>query len=395
MPRSVLAQAILIAVFVAALTGLVAAGLYFGYTHVFASANDFYIPWRATRELVFNGRDPYSEAVARDIQLQLFGAVRAAGEHQYTFAYPLYVSLLLAPFTLLPYDAAQALWQSVLLMIVLAAVPLVANESRAKYLLPAVLFTLLFYPTARGLILGQMAVAAFGAVVLARWGLMQGHDRIAGAALALALVKPQESYLVVALVLVWAVARRRTQLLVAFSAVIGICLLASWLWMPEWPRAFLTGAAAYAAYVGVGSPVQVASTLFGSLADPLAWAVTLALLMWLAVTLWREARTGWPQFERLLMLTLMISQLIAIGTATTNQIVLLLPLFWLVRAMLSRALKLAALSAFLVAPWVVFAATLVGKDEQPIAFVPVTVGLLLLWLSQPLWQTRQRESEVA
>ncbi len=385
MAQNAVAKTIAAIAFVIVVLGLTAVGLYYGYTRTFASANDFYIPWRATRALAFEGRDPYSESVTRDIQIALFGAPRAATEHQFAFAYPLYVSLILAPLTWLPYDAAQAFWQATLLLIVLGVIPIIAGELTSRRLFAIMLFALAFYATARGLILGQIAIVVFAAIALAVWGAVHGHERIAGVALAIATFKPQISFLVIPLLLLWAIARGRKPLLVAFALTMSFLLAASLLWMPSWPLAFIASVNAYAGYVGVGSPVQIASTFFGPFAVPVAWLAAAGLLGWLAIATWREARHGWPQIERLVMITLIVSQLIAVGTATTNQVVLLLPLWWCARRIPSSTLLIAIFAAFVIVPWWVFFATLKGNEEQAVTFLPMTFGVFGLWLSQPLW----------
>src|SRR5207237_517929 len=145
------------------LAGGLSVAFYNNLTHSYPGANDFYIPWRASRELFVAGRNPYSAEVTRDIQIVLFGAPRRADEHQYAFAYPLPVSLLLSPLVRLPYDAAEAAWLSVCLILLLLSVAALALPARPGRLLAFLAFGVLFYPAARSLILGQFAIVVLAA----------------------------------------------------------------------------------------------------------------------------------------------------------------------------------------------------------------------------------------
>src|SRR5262249_19561710 len=155
---------------------------YNGLTHDVPGANDFYVPWRATQEFFLKGRNPYAADVTRDIQIALFGQPRLPTEHQFAFAYPLPVSLLLSPLVFLPYDAAQAVWLSLCLIVLVISLFVLAGRQRPLALAAFVLFGLFFYPSARSLILGQYAIIAFGATVVALWAIERGtrFDALAG-----------------------------------------------------------------------------------------------------------------------------------------------------------------------------------------------------------------------
>src|SRR5438105_13082408 len=122
MQRSAWTRPAMAAALLLLLAGGLSVAFYNNLTHNFPGANDFYIPWRASQALFVEGRNPYGADVTRDIQIVLFGAPRRADQHQYAFAYPLPVSLLLAPLVRLPYDAAEAAWLSVCLVLLLSAV---------------------------------------------------------------------------------------------------------------------------------------------------------------------------------------------------------------------------------------------------------------------------------
>jgi hypothetical protein len=348
-------------IFVAALS----AAMYNGITHPFPGANDFYIPWRATRALFLEGRNPYSADVTRDIQIVLFGAPRRPEEHQYAFAYPLPVSLLLAPLTLLPYDAAEAIWLSLCLMLLMLSIVALTLPATPRELLGFLAFSIFFYPAARSLILGQFAIVAWTAFTVGMVALRRGRawDWLAGAGFAISALKPQVPFLALPIVVLWAVQQRRFVLLVSGVGLFGILSALALIALPSWPLDFLESLRAYNSYVELNSPTGI---LLGDTA--LHNLVDLALLAALGAYTWKEWRAGWPHSEELIFFSLIISQLISPRTSTTNQIILLTPLvFWLKRQ--SNLRRLIGMLVLVAAPWAIFFAAIRGNEEQPAAFL--------------------------
>lgn len=65
-----------------------------------SSLTDIYPAWVGSRELLIHHRNPYSHTSLAQIQIALYGAPLDAGDHpdqECCFAYPVYVSFLLAP----------------------------------------------------------------------------------------------------------------------------------------------------------------------------------------------------------------------------------------------------------------------------------------------------------
>ena len=77
-------------------------GTYQTFTSRVPSGNDFYPRWHGTRAVLLEGRDPYSREVTLEIQEAIYGRPARESEDQVAFAYPLYISLLILPFALLP-----------------------------------------------------------------------------------------------------------------------------------------------------------------------------------------------------------------------------------------------------------------------------------------------------
>src|SRR3954447_26106939 len=82
-------------------------GIHYGAAS--AHESDLYAPWVATRELLLNGRDPFSDETTREIQLGVYGKVvdPASDSDQVAFAYPVYLILLLAPLAVVNFTTLQ------------------------------------------------------------------------------------------------------------------------------------------------------------------------------------------------------------------------------------------------------------------------------------------------
>src|SRR5258707_1637319 len=91
--------------------------------------SDLYPRWWGAHELLLHGRDPYSPAVTREIQLGYYGRVLDPNrpgdpKDEQGFAYPVYVVFLLAPTIHSPFAAVQRGVLLLLLALTAATIPL-------------------------------------------------------------------------------------------------------------------------------------------------------------------------------------------------------------------------------------------------------------------------------
>jgi hypothetical protein len=386
---------------VAVLFALDVWGTYTFLTTRVPGANDFFIPWSGARAYVLHGLNPYSEEVGLQIQIGVFGRPAQPGEDLSVFIYPFYTIFLLAPLTVLPYAWAVAIWQAFLQFSLVAALLLLLNlyhwQPAPGVMALLALWAILFYPHARGLLLGQLVIVVFLFLVLALWALTRGYDRLAGVALALTTIKPQVIFLVIPLLLLWAIGQRRWRFVGAFSLMLMVLLGAAFLALPTWLGDFIRRASAYPAYNPPSAPWVLVHFTFPTLGLAGEIALALILISGLAWAWWREARSGWASFHWTLALTFLVTNLIVPHTATTNYLVFLVPLVPLYHRLYRRTgiLGLAAVQgALLVGLWALFLATVDGRQEDAIMFLPLPLfmGVALCWgrrvLAQPLGDQR-------
>jgi hypothetical protein len=385
-----------IAALIVAIYLLLAYGAYAAFTSQIPGGNDFYPRWRGTRALVLEGRDPYSDEVTLEIQKAMYGRPAREDEDQVAFAYPLYVSLLIFPFSLLPYPVAQAFWISTLVLALLAALVLILRTAgwvpSPPQLVGLALWSVFFYPSARSLVLGQLSILVFALLALSLWATRRGRPFLAGCSLALSTIKPQMVFLIVPFLLLSSARGRQYRTLGGFLSVMAALLVITTIVLPTWIPSFLTGLTSYQSYTSIyregRSPLGVllAYMLPPEQCNLLLPVISLAVVAGL-VYVWIVSLKR-PEIEwRALTLTIVASLSLPAQTGTTNQVLLALPIVYLLaRWSASRAMRLLLPSVLLAGPWILFLLTFfVRNGEHAVMSIPLPLfTLVLLW-----WMPRE------
>ena len=363
-------------------------GTYQTFTSQIPSGNDFYPRWRGTRAVLLEGKDPYSEEVTLEIQKGIYGRPAREDEDQVAFAYPLYVSLFVLPFALLSYPLAQAFWLSALILAALAALIIILRtldwHPSPAGLAGLALWTVLFYPTARSIMLGQISIIVLALVALALWTLKLGHKTLAGSLLALSTIKPQMVFLVVPFLLLMTVRRRDHRTLAGFLCAMGILLVVSWMVLPGWMPSFVAGLSSYHSYTEIyragTSPIGylVAGLVPPYLSGPMTAAVSLGLGISLAFA-WFGAFTDRLDPSAVISYTVVATLLLPGETGTTNQVLLLLPIIaWLSGRSRQRWLVSLVASVLFIGPWALFLLTVQGDLEHPMMVFLLPIATLVM-----------------
>ncbi len=367
------------------------------FTARFPGGNDFYPRWAGARALLLEGRDPYSPEVTAEIQAAMIGLTREA-KNSFSFAFPLPVVFLFWPLVYCSYDWAQAVWMVTLQWVAVATVLglLRLERWRPSPVGLAALFlgTLLLYPVARTVILGQFTLHVTLFLVAALWALQHGHDGWAGVCLAGTFIKPQMVIFIVPWLVVWALARRRWRLIGGLLVGGGLLLLASLALFPRWPLSFLEDVQRYSQVAGGRAPLVVLMGLVWpegpkAVRYGLAGLLVLAMLrVWLRSLrdegeggLQRKTLTPAPSLPgrgglpmSAVHWAIVVSLLVPFQTGTTNQVMLLIPLFAWLRRALERRWRwwvLVGAGGLLVALWALFLGTVKGEWENPVMFLPL------------------------
>ncbi|MBN1811553.1 MAG: DUF2029 domain-containing protein [Anaerolineae bacterium] len=373
------------------------------FTSRYPGANDFASRWAGARAFWVDGVSPYSAEATRQIQMLIYGRPIPPEEEQEfdpgPFAYPFYTVFLLLPIVWMSYAWAEAVWLVVLEVCLFAGLLLTLNlydwHPPRWLLVCTAIWAFFFYPHARALLLGQFAVFVFATVALALWALKVERDILAGFCLAVSMVKPQMLFLLVPLLLWWAVRERRYRFVTSAAAWMALLLCASWIVEPGWVGAFVGQVARYPSYTAIGSPIWIIAHItfpfLGVWGEWVLSALAVIGLIWASWWALRQREVGW--FDWALGLCLIVTNLVALRTATTNYVILLLPL-----AMVFRALQCRRGGAWwillievvlLVGLWALFLVTVAGKFEHPSVYLPLPFGLLVVFALARRWIVKE------
>ena len=364
-------------------------GAYQTFTSQVPGGNDFYPRWRGTRALFLDGQDPYSAEVTLQIQMDMYGRPARDEEDQVAFAYPLYVAFLVLPFALLPYPLAQASWLSALVLAALGTLIVILRtldwNPRPVVLIGLALWSVLFYPTARSIILGQISIVVLAAVALALWALERGHDALAGCLLALATVKPQMIFLIVPFLLLVSLRRGAYRTVAAFLFAMAVLALLSFIVLPTWIQSFVAGLGSYQSYTSIyregKSPLGVIAgyLLPSEFAAPVTVLISVALVGYM-VYVWIVSTKARANPCQALFFTMVVTLLIPAQTGTTNQVLLLLPIVYgLALFPGSRVMRMGMPSLLLVGPWILFLLAFSAiNGEHAIMSVPLPILTLVV-----------------
>lgn len=388
---------LLVLIFIALIGGLAYANYQFALNS--PGGNDFLARWTGARYWVVEGINPYDPEVSLAAQRMIYGraADPSAGEDVAHFVYPLPAMVFFAPFGLLAYPLARAFWMTILEI----GLPLlgflslsVARWKPSRGLLGFFfLFSIFWYHGMRAVIIGQFAVIEAVLLVGALLAIQRDSDAFAGILLGLSISKPQMAYLLVLFVLIWSLSVRRWQVIFWTLGTL-LVLIGSSVWiMPEWPLRWLQQLADYPTYTRLGSPISIT---FGVL--PRGDQIAVLVFTGIAVVymLWEWVRAlgkDLPWFQWTAAMTLVITNLISLRTATTNYVVLLVAFTvafhaWEDRWAGGRWLTWGTLVTVLVALWALFLLTVGGNIEHPIMYLPMPYLTLAMLLWTRWWTVK-------
>jgi hypothetical protein len=379
--------------------------LYTFVTSKYPGANDFYQRWRGAKAFWVEGRDPYGADVARDVEIDLYGTPYnpdpALDEYPGDFLYPFHTALLLAPLTPLPYSVASAIWMSLTAATVGLTFVLMADlfnwRPPALLLIFGVAWAITFYPSIRGIFLGQVGTLIVCLQLIIIWALVKHHDIVAGIAIALTTIKPQIGIFLIPFLILWALRFGRWHFLISSVVTMAILMGASFLLEPSWLGKWLTQASQYSGYTRIGSPIWVITNIYlpflGQPVELLISAVLVVLMLWSWFKmLWRRDQS-WLNWTAALTLT--VTHLVLVRTATPHFVVFLIVIVFYLRELYRSKGSLPVIAAMLILSvglWWLFMATLVNRFESAAMYLPLPIGsLLLLLLTRHRWQQTVEE----
>lgn len=338
--------------------------------------SDFLPYWTAAYVFV-RGGDAYSTPALDE-------AFRTQRPTQYAATDPIYrppwalgppwAVLLLAPLGWLPFEVAARLWLMLTLALISgAAIGTWHSLGGAARGRPwwAVLLALCFVPALIVITLGQIVALVLAGLVASVTALQVRRDGVAGAALLLALIKPQLMFLAVPAVLLWALWRGRWRVWAGLAVSLLMAIAVFTLLAPNGLAGYVNYARSYDFSRHASATIGGVVRAYGN-TDALRWigVAALPVLPWLARAIDRDGI--WTGVNAAL--------LIALPSApygwNYDQIVLIPAIvqaaLWLRDSRgRRRAWLIAALATIYAALW---AMRLRGAGEMLYVWVPLVIG---------------------
>lgn len=260
-------------------------------------------------------RDPYSDEVTLEIQQGMYGRLARENEDQAAFAYPLYVAVVILPFSFFPYPQAQVPCFSFLVLPTLAVVTIILQAF-------------------------DWRPAPVGRLVLALWATQRERDLLTG------------------------LIRRRYRTPVGFFPAMAVLVLLSLVLLRTWILSLISELSRYQAYAitcrtGESPPGGIVDCLLPSRFS--AWAT---LLLSIAHQ-WIQSFRGRVDVPRVLVLSIIVTLLIPVWAGTIGEVLFLLPMtYWLSQWSSNWLISPLVASALLVGSWVLSLSTLWRGSRQ-------------------------------
>jgi hypothetical protein len=355
-------------------------------------AGDHFLPlYSGTRLFLETGADPYTRGAARAAQEMAYGRRARGDESPQQFLYPFYSILVFAPFTLFDdYLMARALWMTMLEMALFLLVALSINLSKWRLSTPMLalllVFAVLWFHSVRPILNGDPAVLVALLIAGGCWALRAGNEPLAGFLFGMGLIKPQMVLLLLVFVLIWAVSTRRWVLFWSVLATGFFLWAVATLLRPDWIMQNLRQVMAFREVRPPSTPGAIFRIVIPGIGAQLGWTLTvftLGMLFWE----WKEARRrDFRWFYWTVGLTLALTNLAGIHTATENYVALL-PGIVLVLAVwderwgaLGRGLAVTSMLGLLLGLWTLFFFTLRPGDplfQHPVMFLPAPIMVVI------------------
>jgi hypothetical protein len=318
-----------------------------------STLGDLYPRWVGTRALLRNGKNPYGPDVSHEIQVAYYGhpitqsydqpKIKIVDEQR--FAYPVYVVFLLAPTARLTFATVQA-WTPILLIALTGAgIVLWLKVLQWRPAMITAMAIIVFFVASpqvvQGLQLRQLGLLVGFLLALAAWCVVRNHLATAGAALALATIKPQMVVLPLAWFLIWSLGdlSKRWRLPAGFAGALAALIVAGEWILPGWLKDFLLGLIAYRKYVSSTPLLQLALGKWPGVVAGVLVAVSLLAWAWM-----NRKQTHDPAQFAVVLSAFLIGATVALPlTPPFNQVLLILPALMVIHdwAALPRVARLA------------------------------------------------------
>lgn len=368
--------------------------------------SEFLVGWISAKAWIEEGISPYNPAVRDEVQQSIYGrpANSEVGEFEGYFT-PLHPAVLIyAPFTFLSLELARAIWMTIaevgLLLLVIFGHRLADWRPNRFLLIGIFLFSLIWYHGARVAVMGSLSVIEAILISGAILAIQRENDWIAGLSLAVALIQPQYSILVVVFVCIWGISTRRWQLIISTLGFFVLLLGISTALTPSWPFEWIRQAIDLFNGGSTTSATQILANWFPQVRS----AVQIGIFSILGIYLLWEWILAWGEDEQWFTwtasMTLAVSMLFIPHFSTEGYVVLLPVLVMLFGHWIGRWGTFGELTAWLsiiifgLGLWSLFFMVSTVPAESSTLYFPVPTFCILGLLWVRWWVTKRQRGFV-
>jgi hypothetical protein len=280
--------------------------------------SDLYPAWLAAREFLMHGKNPYSSEITEQIQVRAYGRKLQPGNphdwrDEQRFAYPLYTTIIIAPFAMMPFQSIQLMmWPGMIASIAFASWCWLLTVKLAPRVWIVGSVTFLTFANWQGieaLYLQQptLLVAALIAAAVASY--RSRRFGLSGTLVAMAMVKPQLSVPLFAWLFLLSCSTwsERKRFVFCYATVMAILLIASEIMLPGWFTDWRDNLSAYADYVGGNA--FLLTLVMGRLPGTV---VSVLLILTGAYMIWKDRRADPSSSQFNATLALVVSSTVAL-----------------------------------------------------------------------------------
>lgn len=379
--------------------GFIGATFWISYDVLSQGSTDLYPTWQAGKFFWEEGISPYDDRIGEASQDQIYGRPAKDGEDQFHFVYPFYSIFHIGFLPLVSFQLAAGIYIELLLVGMLLALAMTLHTAQwlpsPIVLAVLLLFTLLGYFTVRGLLLAQPGMLVYVLHVASLWAIFKRYDALAGVLLAASTLKPQNSFLVVPLVILWAWTNHRRQIIRAFAIIFATLMIFSFLLEPTWFGDWLSRVNGYAGYAETYPTTYILADVFPSPFNSALYMIFSGLLVLWMLYHWKNLLGEGRQLLWVFFLTATVTLLISPRTATTSYVELY-PVIYLTAMLMTRQKQtlwvIIAGLLLIFGYWALHIGTVPPKDEggaggeaRIVYVVFPSLVFFLLWIYRREW----------
>jgi hypothetical protein len=372
----------------ALLAGLVWANtIYIGKNPV---EKNFLPPWLGLRTFLEFGNDPYGEPAAQRAQVLFYGKLAEGGQDPLILNQPFASEILFFPLALInDYTTARLVWMVLLELVLIGSAFLCLNLF--EWRLPIILIPVYVVVAICGaqallpLFQNSPVILISSFLMVGLIGLRKGLDELAGAAFALAIFQPTVTGIFCLMTLWWVIKNHRWRVIWGGLMAGGFLFISSFTLLPGWFMPFIRSFRSEFEFKSYQSTYVILTKLWPAIGNKVAAALTIGLVIILILE-WRATRhEDFRWFLWTASLTLATYSLVGIPTLAVNNIVLLIPLTYILKILSERMggkkrwmLIVLLLGLIFVGGWAITLGMQKIKDEVAPNLISLFVSPLLL-----------------